>query len=92
MANGDEPDVEFKPLPPQPAPTASYGERDYYRRRVDELLDDRIRGIAHTVNTLDGRVDGIDSKLSRVFGGLAVIVFLATIIGPVIVRWLTGQP
>ena len=79
-------------LPPQPAPSASYSERDYYRRRIDELLDERIRGLLGAVGTLDKRVDAIDGKLARIFGGLAVIMVLAGIFGPTIARIVFGLP
>jgi hypothetical protein len=80
-------------LPQQPAPTASYGERDYYRRRIDELMDERVQNLVTAVGDLGHRVDIIDSKLGRVFGGLAVIVVLASIFGPPIVKALFGlQP
>lgn len=78
--------------------TASNGDRDYYRRRIDELLDAQVRGLASGIEglvqahrVLDDRVDAIDGKLSKIFGGLAVIVLLVNLIAPVVVRWFTGS-
>lgn len=78
-------------LPPELPRGADNGDRAYYRRRIDELMDGRLRGIESAIHSLDQRADAVDGKLNRIFGALAVIVILVNIIAPALVRWLTGQ-
>lgn len=79
-------------LPPPMAPGTSNGERDYYRRRIDQLVDVRLKGIEDAVRSLDDRADTIDKRLNLIFGGLTVVSILGNLFGPAIVKWLTGQP
>lgn len=89
--------VTDEQLPAQPATGASFSERDYYRRRIDELGDRRLIGIESAVVDLEkrvdelvGRFDGIDRKIAFLAGALAVATFLANLIGPPLVRAVFG--
>ena len=60
-------------LPPAPPPDAPYGDRDYYRRRIDELVDRRLGDIDGAIRMLDTRTDRIENRLNYIFGGLVVV-------------------
>lgn len=77
-------------LPPALPQGADNGDRAYYRRRIDELMDGRLRNIETAINSLDVRADAADGKLNRIFGALAVLVVLVNLIAPVIFHWIVG--
>ena len=77
-------------LPDELPRGAGNGDRAYYRRRIDELMDGRLKSIEHAVNSLDIRSDAVDAKLNRIFGALAIIVVLVNLLAPVLIRWATG--
>jgi hypothetical protein len=78
-------------LPAELPAGAHNGDRAYYRRRIDELMDGRLRNIETAINSLDARADGLDRRLNYFFGGLAVIVVVAQLVGPAIVRAVIGE-
>jgi len=77
-------------LPDELPRGAGNGERAYYRRRIDELMDGRLRNIEAAINSLDARSDTLDRRLNLIFGGLAVVTVIANLVGPALVRWVTG--
>lgn len=78
-------------LPPQPPHGATNGQADYYRRRIDELVDGRLIRIEDAVRSLDSRADTIDKRLNHIFGGLALIVVIANLLAPTIIEWVSGK-
>jgi hypothetical protein len=77
-------------LPPLPPPTAGNGDIAYYRRRIDELVDVRLRSIEDAIRSLDARTDTIDRRLTLIFGGLAVISVIANLLGPALIEAFLG--
>jgi hypothetical protein len=58
----------------------------YYRSRTDQLMDHRLTAIERGLRDLDRRADALDRRLNLVFGALAVVMFAANIIGPVVAQ------
>ena len=56
----------------------------YERRRMDKLRDKEIADLRAEVRGLDAKVDALNIKLAWITGIMAVVIFLANIIGPVI--------
>lgn len=62
----------------------------YERRRMDALLDNQIVDLKRQVNELDHKVDTLNIRLAWLAGGLALVTFVANIIGPIIAVRLAG--
>lgn len=76
---------------PNSPPDRGNGDRSYYRRRIDELVDRRLQRIEDAIRSLDARTDILDHRLAWFAGALAVLIFLAQLIGPAIVHLITGS-
>jgi hypothetical protein len=79
-------------LPGAPRSGSSSSDKDYYRRRIDVLVDDRLGRIETAIAKLDERADHTEGRLNWLFGGLAVISFLGSLVGPPLFRFVTGHP
>ena len=59
-----------------------------YQRRADDLQEDRYRRLQSKVDEVDAKVDALHIRMAYWSGGLALLVILVNIIGPVIVERL----
>ncbi len=64
---------------------------DYERRRIDHMRDGQIQDLKSKVDELDRKVDSLNVRLAWLAGGLAIVTFLANIVGPIIALRLLGQ-
>jgi hypothetical protein len=64
----------------------------YYRRRADQLLDDRLRTVEERLAKLEASLADVRGQLSRWGGALLVIVTLASMFGSYVAdavfRWI----
>lgn len=61
----------------------------YYRRRLDELIDDRLKAITEAQRETSRKVDRLEARLNWIAGGLAILSVLANFLGPIIIERLT---
>lgn len=73
------------------------GDPVYDRRRIDELMDGRVASIGREVGEvksdvrdLDAKVDALSARVTWLFGGLAVVAVIVSILGPIIASRVVG--
>ena len=76
---------------------APIADQSYERRRIGQLTDQRLTGIearqgenGRKLDDLDAKVDGLNTRLSYLAGGLAVLSIIVNFLAPVILSAITN--
>ena len=62
---------------------------EYYRRRIDELIDGRLKAIEHEQGIQGEALDRIEGRINVLFGALGLLTLVVNIVGPWLGRLLT---
>ena len=62
---------------------------DYYRRRIDTLIDGRLKAIELEQSIQGQALDRIEGRINVLFGALGLLTFVVNIIGPWLGRLLS---
>lgn len=57
----------------------------YARRRIDQLIDDRLDTIVQAQKETGRKVDRLEARLNYIAGGLAVLSVLLNLLGPALI-------
>jgi hypothetical protein len=64
-------------------------DRLYERRRADRMIEDRLDRLSRRLDELEGKVDALARNVYVGLGVIGVLVLLANLVGPVVLRaWL----
>jgi len=62
----------------------------YDRRRADVLIDHRFDNMEAELGRLSAKLDRLEGRINVLFGALAVLSTIGTLLGPITWRWLEG--
>lgn len=59
---------------------------DYYKRRIDDLIDDRLTSIEHQQELQQKTLTRLESRINYLFGAIGVLIVVVNLLAPIVTK------
>uniref|UniRef100_A0A6M3LPY4 Uncharacterized protein n=1 Tax=viral metagenome TaxID=1070528 RepID=A0A6M3LPY4_9ZZZZ len=59
---------------------------DYYKRRIDGLIDNRLTSIEHQQELQQKTLTRLESRINYLFGAIGVLIVIVNLLAPIVTK------